>query len=587
MIISHDLLPAQKRRKQNLKVNIDVYQYATELIEELDALGIVERMKDIPQLGVIKVTKRLEKSRYDYTVLQLYFHQLIKTKLNNSLKLTYNSTIKAQEFGEAFTYTEGQKAPSIGDILQLLTLVYNIGHFYNTFTSSRAITLLANQDEEFKSMIFNAVQDERFTSITRSLLDSQNYQRFHLINSFLILRKCNQNKPSVALATEILHAYLREEDLPVDAKLHYAFSIFRKIRKLSYMAYDLQISNTPITVDLNNESAMLLLLRELLSEYNNNLSSIQMVDSIGKLLDDSIYNENSNAICYYRISKRIIAMLIQNQNFANVDYYDEYFLPKESVLNKPYPQKRDYEESSVLKLTFRREDRIISSNLRSDLERINNTRVGYYDRYTGEQTVLVSIKKKCEERIKRIAALKVLRCTIGYLRRICDIKPNDTRYLLCAKFFLFYFYREHPVIIRPTIDSENCVVCTRGKRQRIESIDRLIRVSSASEDDLHEVAFLSSCLKSDTINDTSICIPASVLVYEKEAVNREFCQFDGMIIHPMRKHNQVILMEAKNTSRKPGYGKKCLRQKLNKLELSYNTEDIQIVGHDARIEITI
>ena len=41
MIISHDLLPAQKRRKQNLKVNIDVYQYATELLEELDALGIV------------------------------------------------------------------------------------------------------------------------------------------------------------------------------------------------------------------------------------------------------------------------------------------------------------------------------------------------------------------------------------------------------------------------------------------------------------------------------------------------------------------------------------------------------------------
>ena len=63
MIISHDLLPAQKRRKQNLKVNIDVYQYATELFEELNALGIVERMKDIPQLGVIKVTKRLEKSR--------------------------------------------------------------------------------------------------------------------------------------------------------------------------------------------------------------------------------------------------------------------------------------------------------------------------------------------------------------------------------------------------------------------------------------------------------------------------------------------------------------------------------------------
>ena len=100
--------------------------------------------------------------------------------------------------------------PSIGDILQLLTLVYNIGHFYNTLTASRAITLLANQDEEFRGMILNAVRDERFTSITKKLLDSQNYQRFHLINSFLILRRCNQNKPSVALAIEVLYAYLCE-----------------------------------------------------------------------------------------------------------------------------------------------------------------------------------------------------------------------------------------------------------------------------------------------------------------------------------------------------------------------------------------
>lgn len=587
MIISHDLLPAQKRRKQNLKVNIDVYQYAAELIEELNALGVVERMKDIPQLGVIKVAKRLEKSRYDYVVLQLYLHQLIKTKLNNSLRLTYNSTIKAQEFGEAFAYMEGQKAPSIGDILQLLTLVYNIGHFYNTFTASRAITLLANQDEEFRGMILNAVQDERFTSISRKILDSQNYQRFHLINSFLILRRCNQNNPSVALAIEVLYAYLCEEDLPVDAKLRYAFSVFRKVRKLSYMAYDLQISNTPLTVDLNNENAMLLLLRELLSEYNNNLSSIQMIDSIGKLLDDSIYNENSNAICYYRISKRINSMLIQNRSFANTDYYGKYFIPKESVLNRAYPHKRDYEQSNILKLTFCREERIISCNLRNDLERINNIRVGYYDRHTGEQTVLVSIKKKCGAHAKNIAALKALRCTISYLRRIRDIKPNDIRYLLCAKFFLFYLCREHPVIIRPTIDPQNCVVCTRGKRQRIENIDRLIRASSANEDDLHEVAFLSSCLHSDTINDTSICIPASVLVYEKEAVNRELCQFDGLIIHPMRKQTQVVFMEAKNTSRKPSYGKKCLKEKLNRLEMSYNPDDIQIIGHDARIVITI
>ena len=57
MEIKHDLLPTQKSRKHNLKVAIDIYPIATELYEELNRIGIIERIKAIPQLGVIKVTE--------------------------------------------------------------------------------------------------------------------------------------------------------------------------------------------------------------------------------------------------------------------------------------------------------------------------------------------------------------------------------------------------------------------------------------------------------------------------------------------------------------------------------------------------
>ena len=93
MIIEHELLKKQKRRSYYSTVEVDVYPYATELIEELDKIGIMERMKRIPQLGVVKVSKRLEKSRYDYVVLQLYYHQLIKKNLQTHLKLTYNNAL--------------------------------------------------------------------------------------------------------------------------------------------------------------------------------------------------------------------------------------------------------------------------------------------------------------------------------------------------------------------------------------------------------------------------------------------------------------------------------------------------------------
>ena len=56
---TYNLLPKQRSRKHNLKVEIDIYPYATELYEELERIGIINRVKEIPQLGVIKVSKKL------------------------------------------------------------------------------------------------------------------------------------------------------------------------------------------------------------------------------------------------------------------------------------------------------------------------------------------------------------------------------------------------------------------------------------------------------------------------------------------------------------------------------------------------
>lgn len=61
MEIKYDILPKSKAQKHNLMVDIDLYPYATELYEELDSIGIIERIKKIPQLGVIRVKKNLQK----------------------------------------------------------------------------------------------------------------------------------------------------------------------------------------------------------------------------------------------------------------------------------------------------------------------------------------------------------------------------------------------------------------------------------------------------------------------------------------------------------------------------------------------
>lgn len=137
-------------------------------------------------------------------MLQLYLHQIVKKNLQGQLRLTYNNLVKSKEFRENYKFNSKSDNPSIGDILQLLTIVYNIGHFFNTFTASRAVIMMASHDETFLSMILSASPEQRFKDAAEKIINEKNYQRLHLLNSILILEKCDKSKQSVSLAIEIL-----------------------------------------------------------------------------------------------------------------------------------------------------------------------------------------------------------------------------------------------------------------------------------------------------------------------------------------------------------------------------------------------
>ena len=584
-IIEHDLLPKQKSRKNNLKVKVDLYNYASELYDELSNIGIVQRLKDIPHLGVIKVPKKLMKSRFDYTVLQLYFHQLVKKELQTKLELTYNNPVKAKEFRHDLSYKTKEDKPTVGDMLQILTIAYNLGHFYNTFTASRAVVLLSNDNPDFRESFIKSSDNARFQSTAECLLDAQNYQRLHILNSLLVLEHCNQDKQSVLLAQELLYAYLNENRIDEKSKINFVFNVFRTVRNVSYMAYDLQIANTPFTIDLCNQKAILVLFHELLSEYNDQLPANRLIGSIGKMLDDTVYNENSNAICYYRISRKIASTLDKDDDIKSKNYFADFWLDSKSLFNKQHRQSRDYSSDAILKLTFCAEDRNLSQRLLTDLDSINNSRVGYYDRHSGERTILVSIKKNCES--KEAAAFKVLKTTISYLRQVSCSSNEDTRYLLASKFFLYYFFGENPIVIKATVDPEVCVLCTRGKKRRIAEIKSILDKGHGNVDERHEVEFMLSCLSQDSINDTSITIPGSILIFQKDLPGKKLCEFDGMVIHPMRKNEQIILLEAKNTVATPSFAKKCLSEKLDKLNFEYKKDAIEICGYDSLLKVSL
>lgn len=581
MNIIHDLLPKKKRRTQNSKVDISIYAYTEELLEELNHQGIIDRMKAVPQLGVIKVGKQFEKSRYDYVMLQLYFHQLIKNKLKNSLELTYNNPISASEFCDNFSYNAEYKKASVGDVIQILTIVYNIGHFYNTFVASRAVIMLAKDNQEFLNCVINAIPDARYQSVVHNLIHEENYYRFHLINSLLVLEKCDPHKQSVILAKEIIYAYLNCNQLPAGNKLQYVFRLFRAVRNVAYIAYDLQIAGVPLTIDLCNESQMTVFFKELLSEYNDRSSMQQLVKSITKMLDDTVYNESSDAICYFLVSKKIYNNVQRIQNLNEIRYYEDLFVSLNSAFNQIYSQNRMYCEQGVLKVTFQHKS--VALSLVRELNHTNCVCAGYYDRNTGERTVVVSLKKNCPN--DRVVASRVLKIVLKYIREIPDILPADIRYLLLTKFFLFYYFGRRYVQFKATVDKEVCVCCTRGKNNRVKELQTLLDQNFGNVDQRHEVEHMKYCMSLDNINDTTISIPSSILVFDVGS-SQALCELDGMIIHPNRKEKQIMFLESKNKKVR-GQAVGCLVEKLNKLGISYQRNQILHHDQDVYLELSI
>lgn len=580
MDIEYDLLPKQKRRKQGLKVSIDLYPTATELYENLDTIGIVKRVQEIQQLGLIKVNSNLIKSRYDYILLQLYFHKIIKKNIQGCLRYTYNNFVKKKEF--LAECSEIRDDVSIADIIQCLTIAYNVGHFYNTFTASRAVIMLAAEDDTFLSKIKSSCSSPRFIALCDDIISKKDYRRMHLLNTLIILDHCDSSLESVKLTKEIIYAYLDEPRLPQDSKLHFVFNLFRMVRNNAYIAYDLQIANTPFTLDLWNEKAVLSFFEELLSEFNNGRSASELVRSIQKLLDSTVYNENSNAICYYQISRKMHRAMINDYSGTWGDYYQEYFLNKSSRFNSVYSQRRDYDQDGILKITFGEDHRLLAEDLIDSLEHTDNIRTGYYDRYSNDTTVLIALKNSCKDKSK--TAFKVLKLVVSYLRRM-ELEPCDDRYILTTKFFLRHLFVERNVIIKPTINEKKCVFCTRGKSRRIEELQMILEESIGNIDEEHEVQAIIDRIQTDQKNDTCITVPGSTLVFSSNG--QKLCEIDGIVIYPQRKDKQIIMLEAKNTDEKPGYGAKCLAKKMKKLGWKYDRKQILVTEHDASYNFSV
>ena len=139
--------------------------------------------------------------------------------------------------------------------------------------------------------------------------------------------------------------------------------------------------------------------------------------------------------------------------------------------------------------------------------------------------------------------------------------------------------------INPTGDNNDlCAYCLKGFVNKRNILDQHItRYNNPGEK--HEVENMRNCLQEDTRKDVSILIPASIVVFDANGGKTDV-EFDGFIIHPNRKTQQVTFLEAK-VSREAGHAENELKQKLVKLGFSVPNDSIIRSGYDAHYNHSI
>ena len=570
--ITSDIFKKKARNSRTRSISLVLYGLSTELYNEFDDLGLINRLKSIPQLGGISVSKSLCKSRYDYIILQWWLHKRSHDLVNSSLEYSYASSINKGDIS-ALEFPAGRK-PTVEEFLQLFILVYNIGHFYTTFVSSKTVLLKLKKFPNARTNFENLFGgDANAITLCNKIIDEQDYYHFHLLNSLLVLNNCNQDLFSVQVSKRLIFDYLNGE---TSKKINYLFRIFKSIRNLALTTFDLQLAKVPFRINLQNETSLKIFLNEYLAQYNDNSKADSIVISLTKLLSDSLYNENVAAIKEY---SRVLKTTRALPDIFVANYYNNYFINETSILNKPLKTSASI-DTQCLKLTFEKEEESIAVKLFEKLQHMQFVRSTMYSRHYGQSTIVVSTSKS------RIADksvfYKIYKVIITALRSIKGIEVCDLRYLLATKYFLRSVFDDRRMVINATSSSPICLFCLKGKLNRKKAIDtHLSNYLPAPDPVRHEVEHMLNVISSDTKNDTAILIPASILLFSKSEVETKTeIELDGLVIFPFRTSGQIIFLESK-ISRAAGHAETELKQKLGKMGINVDAANMHYTNPDA------
>lgn len=292
-----------------------IYPFPSILYNE-DGINLVSKLKEINQLGTIKfIHNGAHYTRYEYVLLQIMLINFVKNNSEWGLGSEFNFS--------SVGITEDLNYPNKitgAEILQLIVLFSNQGHFKETFSSNKVwFHLLYTNKHSLKSFFKRGLTSEGKVLVDK-LLSNTDYQKIQWINTLFILSRSEKHRDYRLLCEHILNKILSDESDNWDKWI----DIYSKIRKVAYIVLDSHFSHIPISVNLQN-----VLFNEgfFIDELSKNRSGLMgTFDRINDLLEDTLYLENNallmgtfrSLFIYNKINKFIKANMTPNMSISLV-----------------------------------------------------------------------------------------------------------------------------------------------------------------------------------------------------------------------------------------------------------------------------
>lgn len=533
--------------------NCYLFGETVDLYDLLDNNGIIEKTKKTYQLGTMKyVYPGAHHTRYEYIFTQwMLISNIVVSKGGRNVELSLSSSLKEFE-------TRGWSL-SGGTVMQCLALLSNMGHMYDTFTSSRILFRLLVESKEkgdgfytiYKRNLPHSVQH-----VFDDLLSKGNYYKLHLFNAIHIMQgmvRTPANKQTCEISIHLLTQLINPELITNEATKR-IFYLYKKIRKIAYLSVDMIYTPASFGANLNR---MVYSISTAVDELFDDASSInQSISQLEDIIHKQIYDSAMCILTSTRIEQEMYPV-IKNciaENITDIFTIRKMIIELVAPFDKLHSQKQPnsikmMNPKSVLLLSGDGVKDYESNYLEFDNDFIKN--IPYRKLAFGTQ--LSQNLEKTYSAFGIIDASQIQEITQTIISKAIAFKLySSAEKKDLVKFAIQSLYKYEEFFFNlsapQNIDVNECVFIGQGCKNIAKQIRMKFSQSNIiNPDQLHEILSCAAVLESINYSGLVVCFVGGIKACKYKDTQKAD-EIDGFIYFPNRPQYKdiAILVEAKN-----------------------------------------